>query len=322
VPIYGKLRFKNSLGGDSKKGTNVGNEWTYRSHVEGGTLAAAIWRFDNLRPEDFPQGIQIDMTIRVFRTHRGEIEKGVPGSFVLCNPQTGLRSLPQDFIAQEYLTDRHLIPTQLLDSTGKAIDLFGGLITDGRLEVQLQCLQRGQFFGMAQPDVYLLTHEGSVALNFVKGYASIWLQMVLITGLGVMWSTFLNGAVAMLATFTSLVAGFFHDFFHSMATGQVAGGATFEALVRMVQHKNVVTRLEKGWSTDVVERLDSGVRHLMQLITQAIPDMAALSDIDYVVAGFNVPGEQLLVQALTVLAYMLPVYVLGYLFFKLREVAQ
>lgn len=322
VPLYGKLHFKNRLGGESAKGTNVGNEWTYRSHVEGGTLAAAIWKFDGLRREDFPEGLRMDMTIRVFRTHKGDIEKGVLGSFVLRNPRTGLSTEPQDFVAKEYVTDRHLIPTRVLDSSGKSIELFGGLITDGQVEVRLQCLQRGQFFGMAQPDVYLLAHEGSVGMNFVKGYASIWLQMLLITGLGVMWSTFLNGPVAMLATFASGVAGFFHGFFRSIAAADVPGGATFEALVRMVQHKNVVAKLEQGWATSIVHGLDDGVRQIMRLITRLVPDLAALGDTDYVVAGFNVPAEQLLVQAAIVLAYLLPVYLLAYLFFKQREVAR
>ncbi|HWC88712.1 MAG TPA: ABC transporter permease [Pirellulales bacterium] len=322
VPLYGTLRFKNRYGGDATRGTNVGNEWTYRSHVEGGTLAAAIWRFEGLRREAFPQGLPMDMTIRVFRTEKGDIERGILGSFVLRNPQTGLMTQPQDFVAKEYVTDRHLIPNRLLDSSGKSIELFGELITDGQLDVQLQCLQRRQFFGMAQPDLYLLEHDGSVGLNFVKGYASIWLQMVLITALGVMWSTFLNGPVAMLATFASLVAGFFHHFFESIATGKNPGGATFESLVRMAQHKNTVVKLEPGWSTSIVELLDGGVRHIMRLITQMVPDIRALGDVDYVVAGFNVPDGQLLVQAVTVAAYVLPIFLLGYLFFRLREVAQ
>jgi hypothetical protein len=118
------------------------------------------------------------------------------------------------------------------------------------------------------------------------------------------------------------VAGFFHHFFQSIATGQTPGGATFESLVRMVQHKNTVIKLEPGWSTTVVKLLDDVVRHVMRLITRVVPDMRALGDIDYVVAGFNVPGEQLLVQAVTVAAYVLPIFLLGYLFFRLREVAQ
>ena len=82
---------------------------------------------------------------------------------------------------------------------------------------------------MAQPDLYLLPREGSFEANFVKGYIGIWLQMLLVIAFGVMWSTFLNGAVAMLATLMTLIAGQFAPWVQELATGQVIGGNTFEA---------------------------------------------------------------------------------------------
>ena len=39
------------------KGINVGKEWTYRSFVEGGTPAAAIWTFHDVTPDRFPDGL-------------------------------------------------------------------------------------------------------------------------------------------------------------------------------------------------------------------------------------------------------------------------
>ena len=41
VPVYGKLAFRDRTGKPAEKGINVGDEWTYRSFIEGGTLAAA-----------------------------------------------------------------------------------------------------------------------------------------------------------------------------------------------------------------------------------------------------------------------------------------
>ena len=52
VPVYGKLRFVDNERMEKEKGINVGDEWTYRSYIDGGTLAAAIWTFDDVRPED------------------------------------------------------------------------------------------------------------------------------------------------------------------------------------------------------------------------------------------------------------------------------
>ena len=321
VPIYGHLRFKDRAGHDARSGVNVGNEWTYRSYVEGGTLAAAVWKFDKINPQQFPEGLPLDMTIRVFRTYKGDIEKGVLGSLVLRNPRTRLTSAPRDFLAKEYSIDRHLIPRELTDSTGRSIDLFKDLVADGELEIQLDCLQRNQFFGMAQPDLYLLANEASVPLNFLKGYFGIWLQMVVITAFGVMWSTFLNGPVAMLATIGTLVGGFCSEFIASLAQGKLAGGGTFESLVRLVQHKNVLVHLDEGWGSNAVGILDAGVRWVMYLVSTLLPNLGSFSDINYVAAGFDIPPERLLVQGLVALGYALPVFLLGYLFFRSREVA-
>lgn len=322
VPIYGSLRFKDRAGSDARSGVNVGNEWTYRSYVEGGTLAAAIWRFEGVDPARFPAGLPIDLTIRVFRTHKGNIEQGVLGSFVLRNPRTKLTSAPQDFAAKEFTTDRHLVPRALADSSGRSIDLFKDLVADGAIEIQLSCLQRGQFFGMAQADLYLLAREASVPLNFLKGYAGIWLQMVLIAAFGVMWSTFLNGPVAMLATLATLVAGFFSPFIRSLAEGQVAGGGTFESLVRIVQNKTTAAHLDEGWGTAVVHGLDTGVRWLMRVASRLLPDLSSFSDVNYVAAGFDIPAQRLAIQAVSALGYVIPIFFFAFLFFRSREVAR
>ena len=322
VPIYGHLRFKDRAGHDARSGVNVGNEWTYRSYVEGGTLAAAVWKFEGIRPEQFPEGLPLDMTIRVFRTYKGDIEKGVLGSLVLRNPRTRRTSAPRDFLAKEYSIDRHLIPRHLTDSDGQPIDLFKDLVAGGELEIQLSCLQRDQFFGMAQPDLYLLAREASVPLNFLKGYFGIWLQMLLITAFGVMWSTFLNGPVAMLATIGTLAGGFSSEFIASLAEGKLAGGGTFEALVRLVQHKNVMVHLDEGWGSRAVNVLDQGVRLVMYVVSTLLPNLGSFSDINYVATGFDIPPEHLLVQGLTALGYVLPVFLLAYLCFRSREVAQ
>ena len=85
VPIYGQLRFLDRKGELAEKGINVGKEWTYRGYIEGRTLSAGIWRFENLKSREFPKGLPMEMAIRVFRTYKGEIERGILGSWQLVN---------------------------------------------------------------------------------------------------------------------------------------------------------------------------------------------------------------------------------------------
>ena len=151
VPLYGKLSFKDRAGTATLKGYNVGNEWTYRSYIEGGTLSAAIWRFSGLNEEMFPDGLPVEMTVRVFRTHKGDISKGILGRLVLRNPDSGVSSV-MPFVAKEYTTDVVVIPRQLGDEQGRPIELFKDLVTpQGDLDIQMQCLEGEQYFGMASP---------------------------------------------------------------------------------------------------------------------------------------------------------------------------
>ncbi|MEX1224445.1 MAG: PDZ domain-containing protein, partial [Pirellulales bacterium] len=80
VPMWGQLRFRNPQGdaADSsswqfdQRGINVGKMWTYRSYIRGNTLAAAIWTFDDVSETEYPDGLPLDMDIRVFRGHKGD----------------------------------------------------------------------------------------------------------------------------------------------------------------------------------------------------------------------------------------------------------
>ncbi len=86
VPYYGKLRFLDRKGVDVPKGISVGSEWTYRSFIEGGTPAAAIWTFSDINEGSFRKDqngaeiLPLELIVRVFRTYKGNIEIGIQGS--------------------------------------------------------------------------------------------------------------------------------------------------------------------------------------------------------------------------------------------------
>ena len=238
VPIYGKLSFRDRAGQPAEKGISVGKEWTYRSYFEGGTLAAAIWEFQGITPEAFPKGLPIELNISVYRTYTGEIKKGIPGSLSLRNPKTGKMVEVRIFSARDYVIDTQFIPREIISSKGEKLDLFKDMVADdGSVEVWLRCVAPSQYFGAARADMYLRAKDGYFSLNFIKGYIGIWLQMMLLIGLGVMFSTFLSGPVALLATTGMMVGGFFHQFLYevafqkTMTGGQVFGGGPFESML-------------------------------------------------------------------------------------------
>lgn len=322
VPIYGRLHFRNAAGADSNTADNVGNEWTYRQYVEGGTLAALIWNFRDVSEQQFPDGLPLHMTLGVFRTHKGNIERPVLGSVKLRNPKTGLESSPINFSSREYNILQQHIPRKLQDTNNTPIDLFKDLVGDGDLEVQVSCIEPGQYFGAAQPDLYLFAASKEFRPNFVKGYIGIWLQMLLIVGIGVMFSTFVNGPVAMMATLAALVGGMFTSAIREMITAEGMGGLTFESLYRMINHSPMTTDLDPGVGTSILKGLDSVVFVALYVVTSLLPNLPDFSDVNFVAYGFDIPLNNIAIHATRTLAYLVPVFLAGYFFLKTREVAK
>lgn len=324
VPVYGKLTFRDRGGKPAEKGINVGNEWTYHSYIEGGSPAAGIWKFSGVTRDGFPNGIVLEMSIRVFRTFKGTIDQPVLGSITLRNPTKPNEPITlKNFRAAEYAIDRHEIPAQFKDANGRQLDLFRDVVSDdGELEIEIRCLERSQFYGLARPSVYLLRREGTPWVNFAKGYVAIWLQMLLVTAFGVMWSTFLNGPVAMLATLGSIVGGFFVSFLQSLALNKSLGGGTFESMLRISQQKNLTEQLETDVTSAVAVMLDKIFRIPLFVVSRVLPNFQELNDVQYVADGFNISGDLMAIHLTTGLGYFIPVMLLGFLFFKLREVAK
>ena len=170
--------------------------------------------------------------------------------------------------------------------------------------------------------MYLRARDASFALNFVKGYFGIWLQMMLVIALGVMFSTFLSGPVAMLATLGALLGGFFSDFMYRLATGQTYGGGPFESFIRMLTQQNVTSEMEPGLRTTVAKTLDQAAEVGLRVMATILPDFGHFSFAEYVASGFNISGDTLLTFTCRAFAFVLPVFVAAYLCLKNREVGK
>ncbi len=360
VAKYGNLVFRDRNGFDEVKGISVGDEWTYRSYIEGGSEAAAIWTFSGLNQAELAgDSVPVEMSIGVFRTHKGDMKRGILGSLAVRNPDTGLLVELEVFESKEFSILQLQIPKKIErfaaarfvqrrtrspdgsvtfspqqppasdPAKQKAFDLFRDLVTkDGRLEVWLQCLEGGQYFGMAKPDLYLRVGEGTFFTNLMKGYAGTWCQMVLVIVFGVTLSTFLSAPVAMVATLGILVGGLAHTFLTQVAVGQIFEGVEtpyqagpIESLVRLVTQIGVMEEMPESVAFHVMRAVDTGFRLWLESMSYAIPPLSQMSFAQFVMNGYDVSGELLLIDLLRVLGYFVPVFFLGHFFLKSREVA-
>ncbi|MBW3597698.1 MAG: ABC transporter permease [Planctomycetes bacterium] len=341
VPIYSRgpqpLRFRDRSGQPAEKGISVGDFWTYRDYIEGGSQARAVWTFQDITAEQFPAGLPVEMTLGIFRTHKGDIEQIVRGELEVVNPETEVRSEPISFRPTEFEIFHLDVPRDIrvvdpATQVSRDGDLFEDLVAeDGSTEIWVRCADPGQYYGMSRADLYLLAAERPFFLNFVKGYVSIWLQMVVVICFGVMFSAFLSGAVAMMATLATIVMGFFSGFIvgvfrgvldpNAPVTEKVLGGGPIESFYRLITQKNVSLELDPSIGAVVIQTIDKGLVILMRTVVMIIPDFGRLGTANYVAYGFNIDGDLLAQHGAVALAYAVTVSLASYFFFKSREIA-
>jgi hypothetical protein len=328
VPQYGTLRFLDRQGVQVARGISVGNEWNYRSFIEGGSQAAAIWTFggidaSELRADAAGQVLPLELIVRVFRTWKGDIEAGIQGSVQLQNPDTKLKSDLWTFTAKDASINTFDLPRKLNDADQNPIDLIDDLVTkDGRIDVIVQCLDSAQYFGFAQPDAFVRLPDGSPLWNFIKAQVSIWVQMVLVIAIAVTCSTLVNGPVALLFTLSFITLGFFQQFFIDVATGKQVGGGPVESLYRIITQMNQMSPLPENFGTQLMLAVDTVLKAGMQSLGYVLPDFRSFSTVGYVAYGFYIPMNQLFQDLTICLAYVTGLFVMGYFFLRTREVAK
>ena len=331
VPKRGKLRFRDRKGVDVERGISVGSEWAYRSFIQGATQAASVWTFTDLDESnlvEYAEGegkyLPVELIVRVYRSYMGEIEQAIQGSIQLRNPETGLKTTLRVFSAKDFLIDSFQFANEQTDTDQNAITILDDLVSEnGEIEVIVQCLDRGQYFGFAQADCFLKLPEGSPLWNFVKGYLSIWMQMVIVISVAVTASTFLSGPIAMIFTVSFIILGFFRQFFVDIALGDSFGGGPIESLVRLVTQMNVVSPFDPSPAVGAMQGADAVLMKMMEAVSYILPDFSTfLGRVNYVAEGFSIPTDAMLRDLTVCLAYVIGMTIAGYFCLRTREVAR
>jgi ABC-type transport system involved in multi-copper enzyme maturation permease subunit len=331
-PLRGRLRFLDRDGRPTAKGISVGQEWSYRQYIEGGTAAAAIWEFRGVREEDFPDGLPLEMIVRVFRTYKGIITEGIHGTIQLRNPANNLRSEALPIVAREFAIDQLWVPRKLAvvlaDGTVQEADLYEDFVADGRVEVWLQCLEPSQYYGVAQADFYLRAGDGSFAINYFKSCLGAWFAMLVVTALGVMFSTFLSAPVALVAALSMLLVGQFREFiarlFVSQVTGDsrsVPGGGPIESLYRIVTQMSITLDLDPTPAVQAMKLADLVLLAPMRVAAGLFPSLATLGTSDFVAGGFDIPFDLLAAHGAETAGYCVAFCVAATFCLRAREVA-
>lgn len=297
------------------KGTNVGKEWGYRSHIEGATSDAAHWTF-SFDPALFAgrDTASAELTFDIFKTTKGKpTVKGDDTSGVWCLMEFRSPESRQTVHTETFRVNQGRV-TQLPN-------LPAEMMKEGRLEVVAQCLTVNQFLGMATHDLFFLADERSFEANFLKGLFGLWLKLVFLISVAVSASTVLNGFVTFLFTSAVYALGLFHNFLAAVISGEIEGGGPIESFLRIVTQNNQTVLLEPTWYNRLAVNLDKILLWILDLVARMLPNLTTLDTTQYVAEGFDIPASLLARNFLTVLGYVVPVAVAGFYLFKSREIA-
>lgn len=353
IPSYGGIQFFDRSGEPKDEGIDVGQERLpggygtagvsrlvgvasgtrkiEHGYVEGGTLGAAEFTFSNVTPARFSEGLPIDLTIRAFRSYKGDIESGIRGSITMKHPTKDIETNPIAFIVDEYVVDEKVLPLEIEGTDNnetRVLNVFEDLVDeDGRIKIVLRCLDRSQYLGVTRSGVYLRPAENPFWWNLLKAYISIWLQMTMVVAFGVMFSTFLSGPVAMVATFVCVLLGFsaeqVYDTRHYIDEGISRGGGPIESLVRLLRQDAMTTELDVDTlAADVIKTVDAGIVYTLDAIATALPNLPKMvGTAEYAASGFDIFGALLLRHAAATLGYCILAFLVSYFFLKSREIA-
>ncbi len=353
IPSYGDIQFYDRQGEAKDAGIDVGNEQLAEGYgssgvsrliglskgmrkiehgyVEGGTLGAAVYTFRDVTPRRYPTGIPIDLSIRAYRSYKGDIESGIRGSITMKHPTKQIETNPITFVVDEYAVDEKVLPLEMEGTDNnetRVLSVFEDLVDEnGNINVVVRCLDRSQYLGMTRSGVYLRPDENPFWWNLTKAYLSIWLQMTMVIAFGVMFSTFLSGPVAMVATFVCVLLGFsaeqVYDTRHYIDEGISRGGGPVESLVRLLRQDAMTTELDVDTiAATVIKTVDAGIVYTLDAIATALPNLPKMvGTAEYAASGFDIFGALLLRHAAATLGYCVLAFVVSYFFLKSREIA-
>ncbi|MCA8997283.1 MAG: hypothetical protein KDA80_09855 [Planctomycetaceae bacterium] len=334
VPVYGQISFVDRNGEPARSGVNVGDIWEYRSFIEGGTKARAFWVFENLNVDTLRRAgnLRLEQSFEAFRTYKGKVDEEIRYSLWLLNPEKDLRVLVDRYPVREFTTDVSdavvEIPAELpsSDSDGGTVNVFDDLMPNGKLVVEVACVDEQQYLGTAQNDLFVRMPDRTFLGAYAKASIGLWLMLVLIVMIGTTASCFVKGPVATLLTATAIFVGYvFKGQLNEMllqlqSKGQILGGGTLESVYRIFTRMNQTTPLPENAGTDLIKSLDQGGFGMLRVINLIMPDLTYFNTTQYPANGFDVPFANVLLPSILItLGYFLPLVILGYFSLQLRE---
>jgi hypothetical protein len=182
-------------------------------------------------------------------------------------------------------------------------------VKGGNFDVLVRGMDTGQFIGLTNASVQLISAEHSFALNLLASLLILWLLSVLVVTIAIFTSTFLSWPIAIVLTLLILLGHW----------GVEQLGDTLNPGVgrSVAADFGVVDKTR----TQVISQSIDALTKLLTAVAAVLPDLSKFPVMENITRGIATPPRQIAGAFGVLLTYGLPTLVISFIILKNKEVA-
>jgi ABC-type transport system involved in multi-copper enzyme maturation permease subunit len=262
-----------------------------------GTGSIGFFRFTGAdTPADQSKPVVFRFRAGIERT--GEYDASKPWSLVTLtvrNRETGKRSPPVECHPETNQDIPVAVPAEF--------------VRGGNFDVLVRGMDNGQFVGLANNSVQLISAEHSFVVNLLASLLLLWLLSILVVTIAIFTSTFLSWPIAIVLTLLLLLGHWGVEQLGDTLNPGVGRGVAAEFGVSDKTQNQLISS-----SVDALAKL-------LTTVSAVLPDLSKFPVMENITRGVATPPRQV-AEALGVLVcYALPLLVISFIILKNKEVA-
>lgn len=189
------------------------------------------------------------------------------------------------------------------------LDVPAKFVAGGNFDVLLRGLTPGQWLGVQNESVSLVTADRSFVFNLAKSLFILWLLSLLVVIIAVFCSTFLSWPIAVVLTLLILLGHWGVD---QLGDALKPGGGRNTALEFQFQDVSQTIIVSKGFD---------GLASMLRFISAFLPDVTQFPVMEDIERGVSIPPQKVGSSLGAVFCYGLPLLVFSYVILRKKEVA-
>ncbi|MDB5290264.1 MAG: hypothetical protein JWL69_1505 [Phycisphaerales bacterium] len=189
------------------------------------------------------------------------------------------------------------------------LDVPAKFVAGGNFDVLLRAMTPGQWLGVQNESISLVTADRSFVFNLAKSLFILWLLSLLVVIIAVFCSTFLSWPIAVVLTLLILLGHWGVD---QLGDALKPGGARSTAAEFQFQDVS---------QTIIVSKSFEGLSAMLRFVSAFLPDVAKFPVMEDIERGVSIPPQKVASSVGVVLCYGLPLLVFSYVILRKKEVA-